>query len=148
LQACALFALSRTHFAFTLVTKDSFTLFLKTAMARVKSTTHPHDDATDVGGEGSAERTKSDEGSHTRNYHFGPSMVIVSRIREMIDNVYFTDGMDRMPVEETILEAHADEAIVFKELFTAGLRMPPHLVLLDILLKFQVKLHHLTPNIV
>jgi hypothetical protein len=35
---------------------------------------------------------------------------------------------------------------VFEEFFTIGLRMPLHPVLSDILLKFQVQLHQLTPN--
>jgi hypothetical protein len=35
---------------------------------------------------------------------------------------------------------------VFEEFFTAGPRMPPHPMLSDILLKFQVQLHQLTPN--
>jgi hypothetical protein len=177
---CAFFALSLScvHFAFALVTRDSFVFFLKTVMARVKSTALPRDGATDAGGEGAAiesdadseghgsrgfaGRTKfvqlsdvgshsgtgadTDEGSHTRNYHFGPSTVTVSRVREMIDNDYFADGMARVPREETISEPHANEAVVFKELFTASLRMPPHPVLSDILLKFQVQLHQLTPN--
>jgi hypothetical protein len=30
--------------------------------------------------------------------------------------------------------------------FTTGLRMPPHPIMSDILLKFQVQLHQLTPN--
>jgi hypothetical protein len=36
--------------------------------------------------------------------------------------------------------------VVFDEFFTIGLRMPPHPVLFDILLKFQVQIHQLTPN--
>jgi hypothetical protein len=36
--------------------------------------------------------------------------------------------------------------MVFKEFFTVGLRMPPHPVLADILLKFQIQIHQLTPN--
>jgi hypothetical protein len=38
------------------------------------------------------------------------------------------------------------EAIVFEEFFTAGLRMPPHQVLVDMLLKLQVQLYQLTSN--
>jgi hypothetical protein len=38
------------------------------------------------------------------------------------------------------------EAVVFEEFFSAGLRMPPHPMLADILLKFQVQIHQLTPN--
>jgi hypothetical protein len=39
-----------------------------------------------------------------------------------------------------------DEAITFEDFFAARLRMPPHLVLLDILRKFRVQLHQLMPN--
>jgi hypothetical protein len=31
-------------------------------------------------------------------------------------------------------------------LFTGGLRMPPHRVLVAILLKYQIQVHQLTPN--
>jgi hypothetical protein len=45
-----------------------------------------------------------------------------------------------------ILELVADEAVVFEEFFAAGLWMPPHLALTDILVKFHVQLHQLTAN--
>jgi hypothetical protein len=35
---------------------------------------------------------------------------------------------------------------MFEEFFAAGLRMPPHPVLTDILVKFRVQLHQLMPN--
>jgi hypothetical protein len=38
-----------------------------------------------------------DEGSHTRSYYFGPSIVIVNCIHEMIDNVYFAECMGCEP---------------------------------------------------
>jgi tRNA A37 threonylcarbamoyladenosine synthetase subunit TsaC/SUA5/YrdC len=44
--------------------------------------------------------------------------------------------MARVPGVETILEPDDNVVVVFEEFFTAGLRMPPHLVVLDILLKF------------
>jgi hypothetical protein len=55
--------------------------------------------------------------------------------------------MGREPREETIPECNTVEAMVFKEFFIAGLRMPPHPVLADILLKFQVQIHQLTRNV-
>jgi hypothetical protein len=45
-----------------------------------------------------------------------------------------------------VLESRVDEAVVFEDLFTAVLHMPPHPVLMDILQKFQVQLHQLMPN--
>jgi hypothetical protein len=40
--------------------------------------------------------------------------------------------MGHEPGQETILEPHLDEVVVFEEFFTAGLRMPPHPVLAEI----------------
>jgi hypothetical protein len=72
----------------------------------------------------------------------------VNRIRGMVDSGYFAEGMGRVPEEETVMEPQPDEAVVFEEFFSAGLRIPPHPVLANILLKFQVQIHQLTPNAV
>jgi hypothetical protein len=47
-----------------------------------------------------------------------------------------------------IPELNDDEAIVIEDFLVAGWRMPPHSVLADILLRFQVQLHQLTPNVI
>jgi hypothetical protein len=67
---------------------------------------------------------------------FGPSTVTISCVREMIDRGYFAVGGGRVSREETVPEPNGDEAVIFEELFTVGLRMPPHPVLSNILLKF------------
>jgi hypothetical protein len=100
---------------------------------------------SDVGSHSRA-RADMDEGSYTRSYLFGPSTVMVKRIQGVIHNGYFAEGMGRDHGGETVPEPQADEAVIFEEFFTAGLRMPPHPVLSDILLKFQVQLHQLTSN--
>jgi hypothetical protein len=48
----------------------------------------------------------------------------------MIDRGYSTKGMGREPGEETVPEPHPDEAVVFEEFFTTGVRMPHTLCLL------------------
>jgi hypothetical protein len=48
--------------------------------------------------------------------------------------------------KETVPEPADDEVVVFEEFFAAGLRMPPHPALTEILLKYRVQLHQLTPN--
>jgi hypothetical protein len=63
----------------------------------------------------------------------------------MVSLHYFAEGNAREPGEVVILEL-ADETVVFEEFFTARLRMPPQPVLTDILHKFCVQLHQLTPN--
>jgi hypothetical protein len=70
----------------------------------------------------------------------------VGRIRQMESLGYFAEGSAREPGEEIVLEPNSDEAVVFEEFFSVGLRMPPHRVLTEILLKFQVQLHQLTLN--
>jgi hypothetical protein len=81
--------------------------------------------ASDTGSQSNA-KGDSNGGSHTRNYYFSPMTVIVSRIQKMIDQRYFTEGGSRASGEETILEPENDEAIILKEFFIVGLRMPLH----------------------
>jgi hypothetical protein len=142
-RACTAFTLS-----FTLFCAYSFAHFLTSAMAHVERTACPIDAAAEIGSKGygsggSAERMESaplsdvsshsgaggdmDEGYHTLSYFFWPSSMMVSHIQGMIDNDYFIEGMGHEPGEETVLEPHSDEAVVFEEFFTVGLRMPPHL---------------------
>jgi hypothetical protein len=63
---------------------------------------------------------------------------------EMVEKGYFADG------EAQALGAEAkpdcDEAVVYKDFFVAGLRMPKHLALANMLLKFQAQLHQFMPN--
>jgi hypothetical protein len=47
----------------------------------------------------------------------------------MVNNGCFADGTGCEPEEETMPEPRADEVVLFEEFFTAGLRMPSHLVL-------------------
>jgi hypothetical protein len=128
-------------------------------MAHVKSTARPIGGAADSGDEDrgikrSEERTESTQLSDTgsqgaigdvvetsRSFQFRPSSVTVNWVCGMIGSGYFIEGMGHEHGEETVPEPHPDELVVFEEFFRAGLRMPPHPVLTDILLKFQVQIH-------
>jgi hypothetical protein len=46
---------------------------------------------------------------------------------------YFPKGFARLPSVESVPDPKENEAIVFEDFFVAGLRIPLHLVLLDIL---------------
>jgi hypothetical protein len=70
--------------------------------------------ASDTGSQSNVEGD-CDGGSRTHSCYFGPSTVTITRIWEMIDQGYFTEGGARTPGEETILEPKNDEAIVFEE---------------------------------
>jgi hypothetical protein len=43
-------------------------------------------------------------------------------------------------------EPDNDEAVIYEDFFVAGLCMPSHPALGDIMLHFQAQLHQLTPN--
>jgi hypothetical protein len=61
---------------------------------------------------------------------------------------YFPKGYGRPRGVDYVPGPHANEAVVFEDFFTAGLRMPPILILVDILHKFQVQLCQLTQNVI
>jgi hypothetical protein len=75
-----------------------------------------------------------------QSYNFGASLVTVGRIRMLESLGYFVEGLAREP-RGSVLEPNTNEVVVFEEFFTVALRMPPHLALTKILLKFWVQLH-------
>jgi hypothetical protein len=96
-----------------------------------------------------AEDTLSEGGSgneNSRTYYFGSSTITVGKIKEMVEKGYFTKGGAWAPGAETVLESEDDEAMVYKDFFVAGLCVPPHPALADILLHFQAQLHQLMSN--
>jgi hypothetical protein len=116
------------------------------------------DQENEFGGSGDDE-TASDNGGHVKieaeaaladiSYDFGESGITKARITSL-ENIahYFSKGYGRAPGAELVPDPHENEAVVFEDFFPAGLRMPPHPVLLDILRKFWVQLHQLTPNVI
>jgi hypothetical protein len=67
------------------------------------------------------------------SYDFGPSIITIGHIQQLETLGFFIEGSVR-------------KAVVFEVFFTARLQMPPQPTLTDILLKFRVQLHQLTPN--
>jgi hypothetical protein len=49
---------------------------------------------------------------------------------------YFAEGSAHEPGKEVVPKPADDEAVVFEEFFAVGFRMPPHLALTNILVKF------------
>jgi hypothetical protein len=83
---------------------------------------------------------------NSQTYYFGPSTITRGKIREMVEKGYFAEGKAREPGAEMVPEPDEDEVIVYEDFFVAGLCLPPHPALGDILLSFQVQLHQLSPN--
>jgi hypothetical protein len=81
------------------------------------------------------------------SYDFGQSTITKAHIESLKSFAhYFLKGYGRPSGAESVLDPHENEAVVFKDFFTTGLRVPPYPVRLDILLMFRVQLHQLTPN--
>jgi hypothetical protein len=95
------------------------------------------EDTTDGG-------ASDDENSQT--YYFGASTIALSKIKETVEKGYFAEGEAQAPGTEVVLKPDSDEAIMYEDFFIAGLRLPPHPALGDILLHFQAQLHQVMPN--
>jgi hypothetical protein len=71
------------------------------------------------------------------SYDFGQSKVTRACIMSLKNSAcYFLKGLARPPGVESVLDPSENEAVVIKDFFVVHLRM--HLILLDILQKFQV----------
>jgi hypothetical protein len=56
------------------------------------------------------------------------------------------DGLVHFVGEETILEPKEDDVVVFKSFIRAALRFPLYEMISEVLKKFEIYLHQLTPN--
>jgi hypothetical protein len=80
---------------------------------------------------------------------FGKSTVSEADMTMMTKLGYFREaekGLVRFGEEETIPKPEDDEVVVFKSFFKAGLRFPMHRMIAEVLEKFGIYLHQLTPN--
>jgi hypothetical protein len=80
---------------------------------------------------------------------FGESTVSEADMTMMTKLGYFKEankGLIRFGGEETIPKPKDDEVVVFKSFFKAGLRFPLHGMIAEVLEKFRIYLHQLTPT--
>ena len=80
---------------------------------------------------------------------FGKSTVKAEDLVLMKKLGYFgknDDGLIRFARDEVILETKDDEVIVFKSFFQVGLQFPLYEMIDEVLKKFEIYLHQLTPN--
>jgi hypothetical protein len=102
-------------------------------------------------GKSSSEETMSDLAAvelhpgHT--VEFGVSRISSVRVQDMQQLGYFGNGVGRVPGAEEIPEPEG-EIVVFKAFFTASLRLPAHRFVAEVLQRFNVQIHQLTPNVV
>jgi hypothetical protein len=78
---------------------------------------------------------------------FGVSRISLARVQDMQWLGYFGGGVGRVPGVEEVPEPEG-ELVVFEAFFIAGLRLPAHRFVSEVLQKFEVQVHQLTPNAV
>jgi hypothetical protein len=101
-------------------------------------------------GKSSSEETMSDLVAELHPGHtmeFSVSRISSVRMQDMQQLGYFGNGVGRVPGAEEIPELEG-EIVVFEAFFTSGLRLPAHRFVAEVLLRFEVQIHQLTPNVV
>jgi hypothetical protein len=102
-------------------------------------------------GESSSEDTLSDLAAvelhpgHT--VEFGVSRISSVHVQDMQQLGYFGNGVGRVPGPKEIPEPDG-EIVVFEAFFIAGLRLPAHRFVAEVLQRYDVQIHQLTPNAV
>jgi hypothetical protein len=117
----------------------------------------------DVSGEGApaveAEQVGAEEGESEDDYsalpskpshmEFGRSTIIEDDMLKLMKLGYFSEAkkkLIRFGGEEITPKPEKDKEVVFKSFFKAGLRFPLNEMIADVLEKFGIYLHQLTPN--
>jgi hypothetical protein len=78
---------------------------------------------------------------------FGVLRISSVRVQDMQQLGYFRNGVGRVPGAEEVPEPEGD-LVVFEAFFTIGLRLPAHRFVAEVLQRFEVQVHQLTPNAV
>jgi hypothetical protein len=77
---------------------------------------------------------------------FGTSRVYSGRVQKMHRLGYFGHDVGHTPRVEEVPEPKG-ELVVFETFFIAGLRLPAHRFVVEVLQHFEVQLHQLMPNV-
>jgi hypothetical protein len=78
---------------------------------------------------------------------FGVSRISSIRVQDMQRLGYFGNGVGRVPGAEEIPEPEG-ESVVFEAFFITDLRLPAYHFVAEVLQRFEVQIHQLTPNAV
>jgi hypothetical protein len=110
----------------------------------------PAAEAEQVGaGEGESEDDYSALPSKPSHLEFGRSTVTEDDMPKLMKLGSFSEAkkkLIRFGGEEITPKPEKDEVVVFKSFFKAGLRFPLNEMIADVLEKFGIYLHQLTPN--
>jgi hypothetical protein len=98
----------------------------------------------------SPEKTISDSAAAVelqldQTVEFGTSRIYSGRMLEMQCLGYFGNGVGCAPGAEDVSDPEG-ELVVFEAFFTAGLCLPAHRFIVEVLQKFEIQIHQLTTN--
>jgi hypothetical protein len=105
--------------------------------------------------EGNIEETAYDDDYHIvvpskpSHLDFGKSTVSKADFSKMVKSGYFSENekkLLRFGGEETTPKPEKDEIVIFKSFLKAGLRFPLNRMISDVLQRFGIYFHQLTPN--
>ena len=81
-----------------------------------------------------------------KSWDFSPSSITEEAVTEMSKESYFPPSRVRIPPSsQTVPKPEEGYAVVFRDFFVYGLRLPYGPFLHQVLETFNVQLHHLTP---
>jgi hypothetical protein len=92
----------------------------------------------------SSARVARVDGLGQENYVLDCSKITSRKVNEMDILGYFPAGQGRAAGADTVLRPDG-EVLVFEGLFVAGLWLPGHGFLVEVVKKFKVQIHQLTP---
>jgi hypothetical protein len=105
--------------------------------------------------QGDIEEADSDDDYHIAvpskpsHLDFGKSTISKADFSKLVKSGYFSENekkMLRFGGEETTPKPEKDEIVIFKSFLKAGLRFPLNRIISDVLQKFGIYFHQLTPN--
>ncbi|TVU01624.1 hypothetical protein EJB05_52927, partial [Eragrostis curvula] len=83
---------------------------------------------------------------YEKTYRLKPSLVNAAEIANYVERGYFEAGKARPPGDEVVPQPRPNEAVVFRDYYEAGLRLPAWGFLERVLERYSIKILHLTPN--
>jgi hypothetical protein len=101
------------------------------------------DAAVEVAAEGSEGNLA---GAKARTCYIGQSLMTQADLDALRLEGCFEPGICRLPGKETTPKPGKNESVVFRDFFTAGLRLPVSKMFADILAAYSIQIHQLTPN--
>jgi hypothetical protein len=85
-------------------------------------------------------------GAKARTCYIGRSLMTQADLDALRLEGCFEPGICQLPRKETTPKPRKNESVVFRDFFTAGLRLPVSKKFADILAAYSVQIHQLTPN--